>query len=53
MISVRRLALALTTAVLAALPAPAAADGVMLIQAGAFWMGRDGGPPEEAPLHRV
>lgn len=53
MISVRRLALALTTAVLAALPAPAAADGVMLIQAGAVSMGRDGGPPEEAPLHRV
>ena len=29
------------------------ADGLMLIRAGAFWMGRDGGPPEEAPLHRV
>src|SRR5437870_10466067 len=28
-------------------------DGLMLIPAGAFWMGRDGGPPEEAPLHRV
>ena len=25
----------------------------MLISAGAFWMGRDDGPPEEAPLHRV
>jgi iron(II)-dependent oxidoreductase len=25
----------------------------MLIQAGAFWMGRDDGAPEEAPLHRV
>src|SRR5262245_42376156 len=25
----------------------------MLVPAGAIWMGRDGGPPEEAPLHRV
>lgn len=25
----------------------------MLISAGAFWMGRDDGPAEEAPLHRV
>jgi formylglycine-generating enzyme required for sulfatase activity len=32
---------------------PAAADGIMLIQAGAFWMGSDEGPPEERPLHRV
>jgi len=32
---------------------PAAADGIMLVQAGAFWMGRDDGPPDEAPLHRV
>jgi len=32
---------------------PAAADGIMLVQAGAFWMGRDDGPPEEGPLHRV
>ncbi len=31
----------------------ARADGLMLIRAGAFWMGRDGGPPEESPLHRV
>ena len=29
------------------------ADGIMLIQAGAFWMGRDDGTPEEGPLHRV
>jgi iron(II)-dependent oxidoreductase len=36
-----------------ALAASAAADGLMLIQAGAFWMGRDGGPAEEGPLHRV
>jgi len=33
--------------------APARGDGLMLIAAGAFWMGRDDGPPEEAPLHRV
>ena len=32
---------------------PALADGVMLVPAGAFWMGRDDGPPEERPLHRV
>ncbi len=31
----------------------ATADGVFLVQAGAFWMGRDDGAPEEAPLHRV
>jgi formylglycine-generating enzyme required for sulfatase activity len=34
-------------------PATAAADGIMLVQAGAFWMGRDDGPAEEAPRHRV
>jgi formylglycine-generating enzyme required for sulfatase activity len=28
-------------------------DGVMLVPAGAFWMGRDDGSPEERPLHRV
>jgi formylglycine-generating enzyme required for sulfatase activity len=33
--------------------APALADGIMLVQAGAFWMGRDDGPAEERPLHRV
>ena len=41
---------------LAGLAAPtrrADADGIMLIQAGAFWMGRDDGPPDEAPLHRL
>jgi formylglycine-generating enzyme required for sulfatase activity len=32
---------------------PAAADGIMLVQAGPFWMGRDDGPSDEAPLHRV
>jgi formylglycine-generating enzyme required for sulfatase activity len=34
-------------------PLGAAADGIMLIQAGPFWMGRDDGPSDEAPLHRV
>lgn len=34
-------------------PAAAAADGIMLVEAGAFWMGRDDGPAEEAPRHRV
>jgi len=32
---------------------PAIADGVMLVSAGAFWMVRDDGSPEERPLHRV
>jgi len=34
-------------------PRPAAGDGIMLIQAGAFWMGRDDGARDESPLHRV
>jgi iron(II)-dependent oxidoreductase len=34
-------------------PRPARADGIMLIQAGPFWMGRDDGPADEYPLHRV
>jgi iron(II)-dependent oxidoreductase len=34
-------------------PQAAGADGILLVPAGAFWMGRDDGPPEEAPLHRV
>ena len=38
---------------LAASATLAAADGIMLVQAGAFWMGRDDGGGEEAPLHRV
>ncbi len=29
------------------------ADGIMLVQAGAFWMGRDGASAEDAPIHRV
>jgi formylglycine-generating enzyme required for sulfatase activity len=36
-----------------AAPAGAGADGLMLVPAGVFWMGRDGGAPDEAPLHRV
>ncbi len=40
-------------AVLLLAPAPAGAAGIMLVQAGAFWMGRDDGPPEERPRHRV
>ncbi|MBI3635890.1 MAG: SUMF1/EgtB/PvdO family nonheme iron enzyme [Candidatus Rokubacteria bacterium] len=39
---------------LALLAAPRAlADGIMQIPAGAFWMGRDDGPVDEAPRHRV
>src|SRR5437867_12980004 len=34
-------------------PPHAFGDGMMLVQAGAFWMGRDDGPEEEAPAHRV
>jgi formylglycine-generating enzyme required for sulfatase activity len=34
-------------------PAVAGADGIMLVEAGAFWMGRDDGPADEAPRHRV
>ena len=49
----RRLVPALACLAWLGLPNAASADGLMLIQAGAFWMGRDGGPPEEAPLHRV
>jgi len=53
MIGVGRSVVILVAAVLLALPAVAAADGIMLVQAGAFWMGRDDGLPDEAPLHRV
>lgn len=46
---------ALVAVVVWALVAPvvAAADGIMLVPAGAFWMGRDDGPADEAPRHRV
>jgi formylglycine-generating enzyme required for sulfatase activity len=33
--------------------ATAHADGIMLVPAGPLWMGRDDGPSEERPLHRV
>lgn len=49
----RRIVLAAALALAAELPCGAGADGIMLIRAGAFWMGRDDGPPEEAPRHRV
>jgi len=53
MILVGRLIVSLLAANLLVIPAAAGADGIMLIQAGAFWMGRDDGPPDEAPRHRV
>jgi formylglycine-generating enzyme required for sulfatase activity len=53
MILVRRLVATLLAVGVLAIPAVLAADGIMLIQAGAFWMGRDDGPPDEAPRHRV
>lgn len=49
----RRAAAGLLAAGLLAAPGLSGADGMMLVQAGAFWMGRDDGPPEEAPSHRV
>src|SRR2546428_9084818 len=50
----RRLIPVLAALVFATAPGPPArADGIMLIQAGPFWMGRDDGSPDEAPLHRV
>jgi formylglycine-generating enzyme required for sulfatase activity len=53
MIGVSRSAVIGIVAALLALPTTARADGIMLVQVGAFWMGRDDGPPDEAPLHRV
>jgi iron(II)-dependent oxidoreductase len=52
-IFLRRAAAGVLAAGLLAAPALCRADGVMLVQAGAFWMGRDDGSPDEAPLHRV
>ena len=49
----RRLAWIVVVSAMLAAPESARADGLMLVPAGAFWMGRDDGPPEEAPLHRV
>lgn len=46
--------LRLVAMLLAALAAPPAfADQLVRIPAGTFVMGRDGGPPDEAPAHRV
>jgi len=53
MILVHRLVASLLAVGVLVIPAIVAADGIMLIQAGAFWMGRDDGPPDEAPRHRV
>ena len=49
----RSVAILVAAALSALLPAASAADGIMLVQAGAFWMGRDDGPPDEAPQQRV
>src|SRR3989442_10353740 len=34
-------------------PGIADADGIMLVPAGAFWMGSDDGVSNERPLHRI
>jgi formylglycine-generating enzyme required for sulfatase activity len=47
------LATSLVVALAVAARPPALADGIMLVQAGAFWMGRDDGAADERPLHRV
>jgi len=44
---------ALAIAVWLAAPASAAGDGIMLVQPGPFWMGRDDGARDETPMHRV
>ena len=44
---------ALLVALLLGLHPPVAADGIMLVRAGSFWMGRDDGAADERPLHRV
>lgn len=51
----RGLALATALGLVGAGPPPprAHADGIMLVPAGAFWMGSDSDSPDEAPLHRV
>jgi formylglycine-generating enzyme required for sulfatase activity len=49
----RCLGLVIVAALALGLHPPALADGIMLVQAGAFWMGRDDGAAEEAPRHRV
>ena len=47
------LALLAMAAISCGAPRPAGADGIMLVPAGAFWMGRDDGPASEGPQHRV
>jgi formylglycine-generating enzyme required for sulfatase activity len=49
----RWITLVTVVALAAALRLPALADGIMLVPAGAFWMGRDDGPADEQPTHRV
>lgn len=48
-----RLACSILAAATLAAATDVRADGLMLVAAGAFWMGRDDGGPDEAPLHRV
>ncbi len=48
-----RVVMAVALLVVLCVRLPVSADGIMLVQAGAFWMGRDDGLPEEAPQHRV
>ena len=43
----------MTLIVFTAWPDTAAADGIMYVPAGAFWMGAEDGPPDESPRHRV
>jgi iron(II)-dependent oxidoreductase len=49
----RWIGLAIAVALALAARPPALADGVMLVQSGAFWMGRDDGHVDERPMHRV
>jgi iron(II)-dependent oxidoreductase len=49
----RSIAACLAALGLAVGPSAADADGLMFVPAGPFWMGRDDGAREEAPLHRV
>jgi iron(II)-dependent oxidoreductase len=49
----RRLMTMVAVAIVLAAHGGAAADGIMLVAAGAFWMGRDDGPSDETPQHRV
>ena len=49
----RWLVLAIAAALALAGRPGARADGIMLVAAGAFWMGRDDGATEEGPRHRV